>query len=39
MRMALLLLTLVSSIGCTRSLPAVRNSSILSLADHVVYRH
>jgi hypothetical protein len=49
MRMALLLLTLVSSIGCTRPLTGdpnpprlsleVRNPSRLSLAGHVVYRH
>jgi streptogramin lyase len=35
----LLLLTLLSGIGCARSLPAARTPSSLSLVGHVVYRH
>jgi len=38
-RMGLLLLTVVSSVGCAGRLSAVRNPSHLSLAGHVVYRH
>jgi streptogramin lyase len=38
-RTALVLLTLVSNVGCAGRLSAVRNPARLSLAGHVVYRH
>jgi hypothetical protein len=38
-RMGLLLVTLVSGVGCARSLAPTRNPSSLSLASRVVYRH
>jgi hypothetical protein len=38
-RIGLLLLTVVSSVGCRGRLSAVRNPSHRSLAGHIVYRH